>query len=239
MTPRKRLLIIAALVLLVIAVVVLPRHPAPPDVVLLPPVPLVDTQGRIPERWIPARWTWLHRTCRLFFGAPRQMELDITIIDVTNTVARIIADGNLGQPLARSNGVAAWLKPDDTPPRTLVFSTSMSAKIQTADRTEATMIMLGNQGNYKEDIFPRLNATNIDLSLLCIISSGMATNFAAAARAQLPYGHGLLLVDDKTPELSTNRTELLITAYETDDKGNRISRKQSGASAKPFLRVLV
>ena len=107
MPPRKRFLIIALFILFIALVGIdSSRRPALPEVVLLPPTPLVDTQGRIPERWIPAKWTWLYRTCRSVFGAPRQVELDMTIIDVTNTVDRIIAEGNLGEPLARSNGVA-------------------------------------------------------------------------------------------------------------------------------------
>jgi hypothetical protein len=227
MVPRNQKWLIVLVLLLLggtLIVVVFDRPPALPAVMILPPSPLTVKSGRAPDRWIPANWVWLRRTCLSIFGQPRQVGFDIECIEASETVAAIIAKNSLGQPQAESNGVAIWMLPEATLGQPSGPARIMPrARASTLDREKASL----GVGDYSADLFAGLEKETVDLSTrLMVISSGQ-TNFTAAARAHLPYGKALLILDVRQPELATNRFEFLITADEIDARGNRISHAQA------------
>jgi hypothetical protein len=80
-------------------------------------------------------------------------------------------------------------------------------------------------GDYRAELFSRLEKETVDLSTRLIVTSAGQTNFLAAVRAQLLYGNALFLLDMRQPESAGNRIGILITADEYDAKGNKVQRK--------------
>src|SRR5580700_10250467 len=102
---RKRLIVLAlALLGGTLLCFLIDKPPVLPAVTILPPGPLVVKSGRVPDRWIPAKWGWLHRVCQFFLGAPKQIGFNVQCIETSGTVASIVALNSLGQPQAQSNG---------------------------------------------------------------------------------------------------------------------------------------
>jgi len=206
----QRKWLIALVVVLVLGSLLVSRltNPPPlPPVIILPPTPLAVKSGRIPDRWIPAKWTWLHKACWRVFGSPRQVWCDIQFRNIDGTLASIIAQNSLGRPLAESNGVAAWILPARMRPRFI-----RDFEIFTANETQASNHAFGCIA----EVFPRLNEKTIDLSTRLIDSS----EIVAAVRAQVPYGKELLVLDIRVPELFTNRDAIWIRIYDVDAKGH-------------------
>jgi hypothetical protein len=219
MNRKWVIVLILALLAGIILLVCLDRPPALPAVTILPATPLVVKSGRVPDRWIPAKWTWLQKACRFVLGAPRQAGFDIHFIQDSETVAAILAENSLGPPQTESNGLAVWILPGETMQQPKGASFIISApRILTTDRTKA-MVM---SGRYSTELFPQLKKGTVDLTTRLIVSSGAQTNFVGAVRAQLPYGHALFLLDVRQPESASNRQEFLITADEYDAKGNKV-----------------
>jgi len=227
MVPRNQKRLIVLILLLsggILLFVIFDRLPPLPTVMILPPAPLAVKTGRMPDRWIPLKWEWLRRACFFVFGRPRLVGFELQCIEASQTVASIVAQNSLGQPQAESNGVAVWTLPDGSlqPP-------SGPAIIMPRDQfsfVEQAM-MSTKVGDVSADLFARLQKKTVDLSTRLIVSSSGQTNFIAAARAQLPYGKALFVLDIRQPESATNRFEFLITAYEFDAKGNIISHGQA------------
>jgi hypothetical protein len=229
MVPRNQkwpIVLILALLSGILLFVVFDRPPALPPVIILPPTPLAVKSGRLPERWIPTKWIWLFRACQFVLGPPRQVGFNIECIEASETVASIVAQNSLASPQAQSNGVAFWMLPDGTLRQPRSVATIMSRiRVSTSDQGEASVV----SGDYRADLFARLEKETVDLSTRLIVSSAGQTNFVAAVRAQLPYGNALLVLDVRQAESATNRFEFLITADEYDAKGNKISpRPASG-----------
>ena len=201
---------------------------------ILPPAPLAVTSGRLPDRWIPAKWHRLQQACRLVLGPPRQVGLDIQFDEVSETVASIVARNSLGPPQAQSNGVAGWIlsqrtlqslegaaKTNLVRSRTLILPTADQTEVRLRNRRR-------NPIDYSGDLFSRLEKEKVDLSTHLIATSPAQSNFVAAVRAQIPYGKLLLVLDVRQPESATNRFEFLIAAYEVDAKGNIIHGNTGG-----------
>jgi hypothetical protein len=229
---RKRLLALA-LVLLGAALLFLifDKPPALPAVMFLPPGPLAVKSGRVPERWIPANWGWLHRTCQFFFGPPRWVGIDIQFIEVSDTAASIVAQNSLGPPQAESNGIAVWILPGgklQQPKDAAINFIMPTMSSRTPDRMDGSVgATMGNTG-YIADLFPRLDEEKADLSTRLIVTSAGQTNFLAAVRAQLYYGQALFVLDVRQPKSASNRMEFVITADEYDAKGNMVQKKAAG-----------
>jgi hypothetical protein len=222
--PMNRKWLIALVLMLmagIVFVVWLDRPPALPAVVILPSTPLVVKSGRVPDRWIPAQWTLLRRACQFVLGHPRQVGFDIQFIEASETVASIVAQNTLGQPLAQTNGWAVWILPGRTLQRSNAASTSRSApRIITTDGMQASVMSGGTTDRYQADMFARLEKGTVALSSRLIVVSAAQTNFIAAVRAQLPCNKALFLLDVRQPESASNRLEFLITADEYDARGN-------------------
>jgi hypothetical protein len=228
MKPKR--LIALALVLLggALLLVNFDRPPALPAVMILPPGPLVVQSGRVPDRWIPAKWGWLHRACQFVFGPPRQVGFKIQFIENFGKVVSIVAQNSLSQPQAESNGLAVWILPESMLQRPNAAATILSApRVITADRSQASVGIYGIAG-YRADLFPRLEKETVDLSSRLTITSAGQTNIVAALRAQLPYGQGLLVLDVRQPESAARRMEFVIMADEYDAKGNKLHGKAAG-----------
>jgi hypothetical protein len=228
MPPRnQKWLIILVLVLLggVLLFLICATPPAFPAVTILPPGPLVVKSGRVPDRWIPAKWTWLHRACLFVLGAPRQAGFEIQFILDPESLASIITRNSLGQPQSESNGLAVWILPEGTlQPPSGAATLFISPLVLTPNRTTKRSVF----GGYSAELFPRLESETIELSTRLIVRSAARTNFIAAVRAQLPHGAALFLVDVRQPDSATNRYEFLITADEYDAKGNKVHGKPGG-----------
>jgi hypothetical protein len=205
--------------------VIFSRVPELPEVIILPPTPLAVKGGRAPDRWIPRNWTWLRRSCFLVLGQPKQVSFEIECSAVSEKVSSIIAENSLGPPLAESNGVAVWIVPAG---RSWVWgapSTIMPrAHVVTSDQGQATV----GVGDYKADLFGHLQKLTVDLSTRLIIGSAIQTNFVATARAQLPYGKALFVLDARHPDSATYRFEIFVTADEIDAGGNKVRGKAPG-----------
>jgi hypothetical protein len=230
---NQKWLIVLILVLLggIFLFVIFDRPAALPAVVILPPTPLEVKSGRVPERWIPAKWIWLRRACRFVLGPPRQVGFNVQFIETSETMASIVAQNSLGPPQARSNGVAVWMIPDGTPRQPGGAATIMPRARAIAIDCGKARLTVGGPGAdlYSADLFGALEKETVDLSTRVMVSSSGQTNFVAAVRAQLLYGKALFLLDVRPPESATNRFEFLITADEYDAKGNKISlRPASG-----------
>ncbi len=221
---KQKWLVVLILVLLVgmLICVIFDRTPVLPVVVILPPTPLAVQSGRVPDRWIPWNWTWLRRSCLFVLGLPRQVSLEIECSAVSEKVSSITAENSLGPPLADSNGVAVWIVPAD---RSWVWGAPSSimprAHVVTSDQGQATVLVR----DYKADLFGHLQKLTVDLSTRLIIGSATQTNFVAAARAQLPYGKRLLILDVRKPDSATYRIEIFVTADEIDATGNKAQGK--------------
>jgi len=209
--------------------VLLDSTPALPAARILPATPLVVKTGRVPDRWIPAKWTWLRRACQFVLGDPRQVGFDIQFIEASETVASIIAENSLGHPLAESDGLAVWILPGETLRPSKGASTIRSApRITTADGMQASVIVSSGADFDTADLFARLAKGTVDLSTRLIVVSAGQTNFVGAARAYLPYNKALFLLDMRQPESASNRMEFLITADEYDATGNKVHGKVGG-----------
>jgi hypothetical protein len=217
--------IVLILVLLfgMVLFVFLDNPPALPAVMILPPTPLAVKTGRVPDRWIPAKWTLLQRACLFVLGAPQQVGFDVQFIEASETVDSIVAQNSLGQPQAQTNGLAVWILPGETltPPRG-ASTVRSDPRIITVDGMQAVVMSTSATDMYRVDFFPRLEKGTVDLSTRLIVASAAQTNFVAAVRAQLPYGKALFLLDVRQPASASNRLEFLITADEYDAKGNRV-----------------
>ena len=227
---RKRLIVLALVVLGgMLLFVIIDKPPAVPAVMILPPGPLVLKSGRVPDRWIPAKWGWLHRVCQFFLGAPRQVGFNVQCIETSETVASIAARLSLGQPQAQSNGVSVWILPDGTlrPIKGTGRMASM-ARVITGNQYQATVSVVDTSAIRSADLYARLEKEHIDLSTRLVVAAKGQTNFVAAMRAQLPYDHALFVLDVRQPDLATNRMEFVITADEMDPAGNIVRRKPVG-----------
>jgi hypothetical protein len=228
---RQKRLIALALVVLggMLVFVILSKPPALPAVMILPPTPLAVKSGRVPDRWIPAKWTRLQRACRYFLGDPKQVGFNVRYMETSETVESIISRNSLGPPQARGNGLAVWILPDGTlrPPKgdTTVLG---AARILTAARERAKLSVTHKAGNYSAEVFPILEDETVDFLTRLIVTSAGKTNFVAAARAQLPYGQALFVLDVRQPEVDDYRMGFLITADEYDAKGNKVHAKAGG-----------
>jgi hypothetical protein len=201
------------------------KPPDLPAVMFLPPGPLAVKSGRVPDRWIPATWGWLHRTCQFFLGAPRQVGFKVQFMETSDTVASIVAQNSLGQPQAESNSVAVWIMPEKSIPKGIATFVS-AARVITADQIEAKVLVSDGVAGHSADLFARLEKETVDLSTrLLVTDSAGQTNFVAAVRAQISYGQALLVLDVRHPESAANRLECVITADEYDAKGNIVQRK--------------
>jgi hypothetical protein len=218
---NRKWLIAVALVSLggIILVVCIDRPAALPAVVILPSTPLVVKSGRVPDRWIPAKWTWLQKACQRVLGPPRTVWLDIQFREVQGTLKSIIAQNFLGQPLCESNGVAVWIVSARPRPRFIRDSPISAANLTVVKRTSFWETA---------EVFPRLKGETIDLSTLLIDASATQTNFVAAIRAQLPYDKELFVLDVRRPEMATNRAGIWIAADEIDASGNKVHRQTGG-----------
>jgi hypothetical protein len=221
--------LILALLAGILLFVLLERAPAFPAATILPSTPLVVKTGRVPDRWIPAKWTWLRRACQFVLGDPRQVGFDIQFIEASETAASIITENSLGQPQAESNGLAVWLLPGTTlqPPKSASTIRSMP-RITTADGMQASVMSGSTTDMFKADLFALLAKGTVDLSARLIVVSAGQTNFVGAVRAQLPYNKALFLLDMRQPESASNRMEFLITADEYDAAGNKVHGKPGG-----------
>jgi hypothetical protein len=219
-TPPVRAAVASLLLGGILLTFCLDRPPALPAVTILPPGPLVAKSGRVPDRWIPAKWTWLQKTCLFVFGPPRQVGFSTEFIEASESVPSIVAHNSLGPPQAESNGLAVWILPGDVLVQPGGASSIMSApRILTVDAGLSVVI----SSAFRAELFPQMNNGTVDLSTRLIVSSAMQTNFVAAVRAQLPYGKALFLLDVRHPESASNRQEFLITADEYDAKGNKLN----------------
>jgi len=226
----KRLLALALVFLAgIILIVSFDKTPSLPPVMILPPGPLAVKSGRVPDRWIPAKWTWLRRACVSVLGQPRQILFNVQFKVTTGTVESVVAQNSLGQPLAQSNGAAVWILPDGIPHGPKDSGGTLSAsRVVTLDRMEAQVMSGGNAAGYSEDLFARLEKETMDLSTFIIVTADGQTNFAARVRAQLPDGQALFVLDLRHPESATNRIAIVIKANELDVKGNIVQRKPAG-----------
>jgi hypothetical protein len=206
--------------------VVLLSLPAPPAVIILPPTPLVVKSGRVPDRWIPAGWTWLHRACQFVFGPLKQVDMRTQIIQVSETANSIIALNSLGQPQAESNGLAVWILPDgaSTKPKGDTKILAMP-RMTTSDGMAGSLGVGTTTGGFSVELFPQLHGKSVDLSVRLTSKLEGQTNFLAAMRAHLPYGQTLVVLDVRQPALKTNRYEFLIVVDEIDAKGNKVHQK--------------
>ena len=190
---------------------------------ILPSSPLAVKTGRAPDRWIPAKWTWLRWACQRVFGPPRLAYLEVQFIEASETVASVVAANSLGQPQAQSNGVAVWILPGKQRQ-----SSEATMRMVMADRMEAQAGVMGTNVCYRAALYTHVEKEMVDLSTRLIVTSASQTIFVAAARAQLPYGKAMFLLNARQPESASNRLEILITADECDAKGYPIHRKAAG-----------
>jgi hypothetical protein len=186
------------------------RPPALPEVMILPPTAFTMQEGRIPDRWIPAKWTWLQQKCRLVFGPPKWDVFDIQCPEITNTAAFIIDRNSLGRPDAEGGGMALWIlsywkliRLDLHAPR------SMGTALYAKDRMKATT-QLGWRGDIRADFFLGRDTGTDDLS----IRLATPTNSGITVRVQLHRDKALFFMDVRRPELATNRTAIEIWARE-------------------------
>jgi hypothetical protein len=228
---NQKTLIVLALVILAVTlvVVVFDKPPAPPPVIILPPGPLAVKTGRVPDRWIPRNWTWLQRACQFVFGPLRQTGFNVQFLASSETVASIVKGNSLGQPQAQSDDLAFWILPHETLPPGEGAATIVAAPmVTTLEQHEAMVGISGSFVNYSARLIARLEKKSADLSAQLVVTSAGQTNFIAAARAQIPYGQALLVLDARQPELATNRMEIVITVDEYDAKGNKVHGTAAG-----------
>lgn len=231
--PRNRrwlivlTLVFVAGVLLFVAVYRL----RPPAVTYLPPTPLKVKSGRVPDRWIPAKWVWLQRLCRRVFGPPRQVVTTIETMEYFDTVAAIIAKNSLGQPQAETNGVAIWIVPDSFMERDWISGRDVRWEQGRNEERKLTRLTTGlilpSFRMYGMESTLRLRKETIELSVRLIVTKEQETNFVAAVRAQLPYGKALLNLDVRQPDSQQYRSELVIAADECDNIGNWFHRSHA------------
>jgi hypothetical protein len=224
--PNRKWLVALALLVLggVRLFVFLDQPPALPAVIIWPPAPLGKNSGRVPDRWIPAEWVWLHKACEFLLGSPKKVGYHVQFINTSGTVASIISQNAIGQPKSESKELAAWILPDRIMHGVKGASTVLSAPRLIAIEGGQARIMtaVGNADGYSADLFSWLGREKVDLrTSFGVITAGKAT-FVAGARAQIPYGQALLLLDTRRPESATNRVEILITTDEIDAKGNAL-----------------
>jgi hypothetical protein len=92
MVPRnQKWLILLILVLLggILPFFIIDKPPALPAVMILPTAPLAVTSGRLPDRWMPAKWLWLQRACQFVFGPPKQVGFNVQFMETSETAAAI------------------------------------------------------------------------------------------------------------------------------------------------------
>jgi hypothetical protein len=228
-SPRNRKCLVALVLLLLCAIflfVLFGKPPALPEVMILPPTVLAVKSGRVPDRWIPAKWVWLRQACRYVLGAPRRVGVQDVWGGDSNTVAAILAQNSLGKPDAEGDGLALWilpgrtLQPLDGPPYHAVSGSVVEDNQQKSGMTHAR--------GYSMYSFARLDKESVDLWISFAYNSPSQTNSALAVRVQLPHDKALFFLDVRQPELASNRTECLITSDEFDAKGNKIQGSASG-----------
>jgi hypothetical protein len=192
-----------------------------PPVIILPPTPLAVKSGRIPDRWIPANWTWLQKACLSVLGPPRQVRLDVVVSTVDGTLDSIIAHDALGQPLSTGGNAAVWIVPALQPVQR-VETIQSSLGMITGNHMEGKVIV----GNFTAELFPQLRNNATDLLTCLVFPSEGQSNVVAAMRVQIPYDKALFVIDSRQPELATNRTAIWIKADEVDAKGNIVQHPQ-------------
>jgi hypothetical protein len=177
----------------------------------------------VPDRWIPAKWTWLHRACLFVFGRPKQVFFRTQFIEANESVASIAAEHSLGRPQAESSDLAVWILPNAALQHSNGTSTTLGVlQIITAERAQAKAMTGSTTDSYSADLFAGLAKDAVNLSVGLIVTSGGQTNLLATVCAQLPYAQDLFVLDIRHPESTTNRLEFLITADEIDAKGNNL-----------------
>jgi len=203
-----------------------PRTLSP--VVIETPNPLTMKSGRFPDRWIPKtpRLNWLRALCQSVLGVPHPVKLEMTVLTQTNTMAELIAGGQLGAPTARGNGVAVWLLPATDPPAWEKRAVTAKSSMTTFNRQEIAVTFTDNQigVTFTEEVFPRLRANGVEVWMRLLSQAGPVTNLAMRIHAQMVYGHGVLVVDDRAPAAETNRTAFLIYPVEVDANGIPVTR---------------
>jgi hypothetical protein len=227
---NRKWLISLVLVLLgvIVLVVILRRPPALPPIIFLPPTSLPMKSGRIPDRWIPAKWTWLQRACLFVLGPPKQVRFDIRFLNIGGSLTSIVTRDFPGQPLSESNGVATCILPATTRQKLELDSEVLAApRIVTAEDREAGAGMGMASGSYVANVFAEFRKGTTDLSTRAFITLGTQTNFNAAVRAQLHDSEALFILDARQPNKVTNRVGIWIEASEIDATGNRVQRSKS------------
>lgn len=227
MRPKRVIALVLALAGVVILFLIFDKPPALPPVMILPPGPLAVKSGRAPDRWIPRKWTWLHRACQFFLGPQRVVHINVQFMETSEKVATFMAENSFGQPQAESNGLAVWILPAGTlRPNNGAVTILGAVRILTVAQQMARASVVDKVATHSADLFPRLGNDTVDLSTRLIAILGWQTNFVASVRAQLPYGQNLFVLDVTQPDLATNRMEFVITADEIDPAGNIIHRKK-------------
>jgi hypothetical protein len=210
------------------------KAPVLPAVLILPSAPLAVKNGRVPDRWIPANWTWLHRVSRFLFGPPKRVGYTVSFIVNSEAVDSIVNPKSLGQPLAQSNGLAIWIVPDNLLQRPwstadLVATSIGQPNIDNAERLSNSRCRIGDgEDGYSETLYSRLGKETADLWSRLVVTSWSQTNCIAAVRSQLPYGRALFILGVRQPGSESNRFGFLITADEYDAKGNKVQRTADG-----------
>ena len=227
---NRKWLISLVLVLLgvILLVGILGRPPALPPIIFLPPTSLPVKSGRIPDRWIPAKWTWLQQACLFVLGAPKQVRFDLRFFDTVGSLTSIVATNFPGQRLSESNGVASCILPTSVRQRLERDSDVLAGPaIVTAEHSAAGVGIGSASGSFVANVFADLVKETTDLSTQVTITSGTQTNFIAAVRAQLHDGEALFILDSRQPNAVTNRLGIWIEASEIDAKGNKVQHSKT------------
>jgi len=222
---NRKWLISLVLVLLgvILLVGILGRPPALPPIIFLPPTSLPVKSGRIPDRWIPAKWTWLQQACLFVLGAPKQVRFDIRFFDTVGSLTSIVATNFPGPRLSESNGVASCILPTSVRQRLERDSDVLAGPAIVAAEHSAAGVGIGSaSGSFVANVFADFRKETTDLSTRVIIPSGTPTHFVAAVRAQLHDGEALFILDARQPNAVTNRVGVWIEATEIDAKGSKV-----------------
>jgi hypothetical protein len=221
---RRRIFIalIAVLLIGILAAIFLESPPPPPPLVMLPSASWPVKTGRIPDRWIPPKWTWLQKLCSRIRGKSRQVTLDVELIEVSEPVKSVVDKNKLGQPQLESDGVAAWIVSAEKPMQFDGSATISKPRVTMADRMQAAMFVGSTTNSSKVEVYVRLKRDSSDLWTRVTFSDGTQTNFLAAVRAQVPWNDALFVIDDREPAAATNRRAFWISPFEVDAAGNRL-----------------
>lgn len=92
-----------------------PKSALPPEVTILPlNYSIRSLELPLPDRWIPPTWGWLWRLRYALLGSPATIQIEGKFVRLASSSDLRLADALSGHaPLAASNGVCAWILPDD------------------------------------------------------------------------------------------------------------------------------